>query len=77
MNGQLHAILGMSDDMTVSYVVSLSRQMKDEDKIYQGLLDFDFPKTEQTKGFARELAERSGGGGVNSYRLKELELLGE
>lgn len=43
VNGELHSLIGMSDDMTVSYVLSLAKQMKDSAKIYQGLVDFDFP----------------------------------
>lgn len=43
VNGELHSLLGMSDDMTVLYVLSLAKQMKDSSKIYQGLVDFNFP----------------------------------
>ena len=43
MNGYLHSILGMSNDMLVAYALSLGKQMNDSSKIYKGLIDLDFP----------------------------------
>lgn len=72
---KLHAILGMSEDMAVSYVIELGKRGKSAEQVYQSLIEYEFPKTDETKKFADELYNRLGTKKeVSEYKLHELKL---
>lgn len=75
VSDKLHELLGMSEDMTVSFVVELGRRGKSAEQVLQGLVEFEFPDTSATKAFAEELYNKlAPKKEVNAYKLHELKL---
>ena len=57
----LHDILGLSDQTTESYIVSLARKSKSEkDILDQLILENDFPATQATRNLASRLYQQLG-----------------
>jgi len=84
VSDNLHALLGMSDDITISYVIELGNTFnqllgkvkKTSEAILQALIEYEFPDTDATKEFAKQLHNKLGPEKqVNEYKQREQKLI--
>eukprot|EP01022_Parablepharisma_sp_SALTPOND_P004213 TRINITY_DN118_c2_g1_i1.p1 TRINITY_DN118_c2_g1~~TRINITY_DN118_c2_g1_i1.p1 ORF type:complete len:1150 (+),score=143.13 TRINITY_DN118_c2_g1_i1:142-3450(+) len=85
VSDKLHALLEMSDDNTVDYVIALGniqtlqtligKKARSPDQIASALIDIDFPNTPATTQFAKELYNKlSAKKGPSEYQVHEARL---
>ncbi|GBG24565.1 ATP-dependent RNA helicase DHX8 [Hondaea fermentalgiana] len=55
---KLHELVGFSESSAVDYVIALGKSAKSESDVVSRLHEYDFPRDERTRQFAREVMSR-------------------